>query len=185
MSRQALLKGKQNDLPLFSKRKRQRQKGSIVKKSKISRSHELRNGVAKLVLTIVKVLIDLLEKQAERRVIAESLTADETERLGLAFIDVKRAFNDIITKFGFKYEELDFPIASIENKTTGTSSSLDNKQLLSSPMLVNILDKLINKQTVIAGQVVISVADIDLIILNLVGMLLSSNSSRNGQEEQS
>jgi hypothetical protein len=182
LSKQALLKGKQDDVARFSKRKRQRQKGSIVKKNKISSSHELQNGVAKLVLTIVKVLIALLEKQAQRRVIAGNLTADETERLGLAFIDVKQAFNDIITKFGFKYEELDIPIASVKNGMTGTNN-LDNKQLLSAPMLVDILDKLINKQTVIAGQVVISVADIELIVLNLVGMFLSSNSSRNGEEQ--
>jgi len=182
LSRQELSKGrKQDDLGLLGKYKGR--KRSIAKKNQLpSTSKDLQNGIAKLVLTIVKVLVELLEKQAERRVIAGNLTSEEIERLGLAFIAIRRTVHDIITKFGFKYEELDIPIASVENKMVDTGN-VDTKQLLSAPMLVDILDRLINKQTVIGGQIVISVADVDLIVLNLLGMLLSSNNSRSGGEQ--
>ena len=60
------------------------------------------------------------------------------------------------------------------------TDNLGGKQLLSSSALVDILDKLINKQTVIAGEIVISVADIDLVVLNLLAML----SSKIGEREE-
>lgn len=148
-------------------------KGNITKKNKKLSDSDLRNGIAKLVLIIVKVLIDLLERQAERKVVAGSLKPEETERLGSAFINIRQTFHDVITKFGFNYKELDMPITSIESRTTNTNNS-DSEQLLSAPVLVDILDKLINKETVVAGQIVISVANINLIVLNLLATLLSS-----------
>jgi methyl-accepting chemotaxis protein len=185
LGRQALSKEekeeKQTGLRLLSKHKQQ--KGNITKKNQISSSStELRNGIAKLVLTIVKVLVDLLEKQAQRKVTAGDLTSDEMERLGSAFIDMRQTLRGLITKFGFKYEELDIPIASLGNRAVDTNNSAADEQILSAPMLVDILDKLINKQTVIAGQIVISVADIDLIVLNLLGMLLTPQNWRHEEK---
>jgi methyl-accepting chemotaxis protein len=185
LGRQALSKEekeeKQTGLRLLSKHKQQ--KGNITKKNQISSSStELRNGIAKLVLTIVKVLVDLLEKQAQRKVTAGDLTSDEMERLGSAFIDMRQTLRGLITKFGFKYEELDIPIASLGNRAVDTNNSAADEQILSAPMLVDILDKLINKQTVIAGQIVISVADIDLIVLNLLGMLLTPQNWRDEEK---
>jgi hypothetical protein len=86
----------------------------------------------------------------------------------------------VVTQFGFKYEELNIPIASVGNRGVDTNN-LGNEQLLSTSGLVDILDKLIDKQTVIAGQIVISVADIELVVLNLLGML---SSKIGGREEQ-
>ena len=177
MSRQAISKKEKHDELIFLG-KPKRQKRNIANKIQHSVSNkELQNGLAKLVLTIVKVLVDLLERQAEHKVIAGSLTDDEMEQLGSAFINIRQTLRDIIIKFGFRYEDLDIPIGSAENGIANKDKS-GNKQLLSAQMLVDILDRLINKQTVIGGQVVISVADIDLIILNLLGMFSSSRNSR-------
>jgi hypothetical protein len=168
---------KQAGLRPLGKRKQQI---SVTKKNQVASSKELRNGIAKLVLTIVKILIDLLERQAQRKVIAGTLTSNELERLGLAFIDIRQTLHDVITQFGFKDEELNIPIASIGNRGVDTNN-LGDEQLLSSSALVDILDKLIDRQTVIAGQIVISVADIELVVLNLLGML---SSKIGGREEQ-
>ena len=155
------------------------QQTSVTKKNQIADSKEIQNGIAKLVLTIVKVLVDLLERQAQRKVIAGTLTPNELERLGLAFINIRQTLHDVVTQFGFKYEELNLPIASVGNREDDIND-LSSKQSLSSSGLVDILDKLINKQTVIAGEIVISVADIDLVVLNLLAML----SSKIGEREQ-
>jgi methyl-accepting chemotaxis protein len=150
---------------------------SVTKKNQLSNSEELQNGIAKLVLTIVKVLVDLLERQAQRKVVGGTLAPDELERLGSAFINMRQTLHDVVTQFGFKYEELNLAVASVGNREDD-SDDLGGKQSLSSSALVDILDKLINKQTVIAGEIVISVADIDLVVLNLLAMLSSKIGER-------
>ena len=61
---------------------------------------DVKNGLGQLVLTLVKLLHELLEKQAIRRIEAGSLTEPEVERLGITLmrqaqeIDrLRRAFN--------------------------------------------------------------------------------------------
>lgn len=181
MNRQAISKTEKQKVHKFLGKSKQRQ-GNVANKAQIpGTSNELQNGLAKLVLTIVKVLVDLLERQAEHKVIAGSLTNDEMERLGSAFINIRHTLRDITNKFGLRYEDLDIPITSAENRIVKTNN-LGNKQLLSAPMLVDILDRLINKQTVVAGQIIISIADIELIILNLLGMFSSHKNSRDSEE---
>ncbi|MBI4864510.1 MAG: gas vesicle protein K, partial [Candidatus Riflebacteria bacterium] len=56
------------------------------KKSRINMDPEnVRRGLGQLVLTIVELSRQLLERQAIRRVEAGGLTDGETERLGCAF----------------------------------------------------------------------------------------------------
>jgi methyl-accepting chemotaxis protein len=150
---------------------------SVTKKNQHTDSKELQNGIAKLVLTIVRVLVDLLERQARRKAVDGTLTPDELERLGSAFIDMRQTLHKVVKEFGFKYDELNLPLATIGNGEDD-SNDLIGKQPLSSSTLVDILDKLINRQTVIAGEIVISVADIDLVVLNLLAMLSSKIGER-------
>ena len=46
----------------------------------------VRNGLAQLVLTLVELLRELLERQALRRIDAGSLNSGEVERLGTTFL---------------------------------------------------------------------------------------------------
>ncbi|HJQ74045.1 MAG TPA: gas vesicle protein GvpJ [Gaiellaceae bacterium] len=61
--------------------------------------HSLQRGLAQLVLLLVEILGELLERQAVRRMAAGSLDDDEAERLGAAFLALHRRVDEL-------YEEL-------------------------------------------------------------------------------
>ncbi|MDP1690025.1 MAG: gas vesicle protein K, partial [bacterium] len=50
----------------------------------------VKNGLGQLVLTLVELVRQLLEKQAIRRIEGGSLTEDEVERLGLTFLELDK-----------------------------------------------------------------------------------------------
>ncbi len=122
---------------------------------------KLQKGLAKLVLAIVELLRQILERQAQRRVSSGSLTAEEVERLGLTFMQLKEKMSDLSEKFGFESGDLENVFGSIKvgNSQSGKTS------------LVDIVDKLLVKGVAIGGKVTISVADIDLIALDLFAVL--------------
>jgi FKBP-type peptidyl-prolyl cis-trans isomerase (trigger factor) len=143
-------------------------------KQKISRSKKitvqqinldgknLQKGLAKLVLVVIELLRQVLERQAQRRISSGTLTREEVERLGLAFMQIKQTITDISEQFGFSPQEFDIRLNQTHNKLTGTSSSAT---------LIDVVDHLLNKGVLLGGQVKISVADIDLVILDLLGVL--------------
>ena len=52
--------------------------------------NQVEQGLAKLVLTIVELLRQLMERQAMRRVESDSLTDEQIEELGLTLNEVRR-----------------------------------------------------------------------------------------------
>jgi hypothetical protein len=148
-----------------SKRETKTQK--IVKpkqKPKVNLDGEkIRNGLGQLVLTIIELLRELMEKQAIRRIEKGKLTEEQIEKLGKNFKRLK----DEVEKFKdfFELEDEDIgldlgPITLVEDESEKAS-------------VVEILDRLLGKGVVVRGDVIISVADVDLIALNL-GLLLAS-----------
>jgi hypothetical protein len=75
--------------------------GPVQKTGRLNLDQDkLKNGLGQLVLTLVKVLHELLEKQAIHRIEAGSLTDDDIERMGLTLMQqaeeidrLRRAFN--------------------------------------------------------------------------------------------
>jgi hypothetical protein len=57
--------------------------------------HSLQRGLAQLVLVLVEILGELLERQAVRRMAAGSLNDDETEKLGAAFLALYRRIDEL------------------------------------------------------------------------------------------
>ena len=57
--------------------------------------HSLQRGLAQLVLVLVEILGELLERQAVRRMAAGSLNDDETEKLGAAFLALHRRIDEL------------------------------------------------------------------------------------------
>ncbi|MFC0108350.1 gas vesicle protein GvpK [Kibdelosporangium aridum] len=57
-------------------------------------------GLGRLVVAVLEVVAELLERQALRRVAAGSLTDDEVERLGQALIALRAQFAELRVALG-------------------------------------------------------------------------------------
>lgn len=126
---------------------------------------KVRNGLAQLILTVVELLRELMEKQALRRIEAGALTEEQVENLGNVFMALKKEVEKLKEYFQLEDEELNLELGPLlargEEEETGKAS------------VVEILDRLLRKGVVVKGDIIISVADVDLISLNL-GLLLAS-----------
>jgi len=130
---------------------------------------KLDNGLARLVLTVVEVLRQVLEKQALRRADSGSLTDEEVERLGLAFMQLNTRLLEIAREFGVKPEELRAGLGALLR--TGNRD-------LDTVSLADLLQKLLEKGVVAAGQIRIAVSDIDLVGLDLLAVLYPIHGKR-------
>lgn len=78
---------------------------------------DVRRSVAKLVLTLVDAIRQLLERQAIRRMEEGTLTDDETENIGLALMRLEEAVRDIGAQFGLAPEDLGLDLGPIGRLT--------------------------------------------------------------------
>ena len=74
---------------------------------------DVRRSVAKLVLTLVEFIRQLLERQAIRRMEANTLTPQETEAVGLALMRLEETVRDLGRQFGLAPEDLNLDLGSI------------------------------------------------------------------------
>ena len=74
---------------------------------------EVQRSVARLVLALVEFLRKLMEKQAIRRMEAETLTAEEVENLGLALMRLEETLHDIAGRFGLAPDELNLDLGPL------------------------------------------------------------------------
>ena len=70
-------------------------------------------GLAKLVLTLVELLRQLMERQAVRRMEAGSLTDDEIERLGQTFMRLEQRMAELKRTFGLEGEDLNIDLGPL------------------------------------------------------------------------
>jgi len=73
----------------------------------------VRNGLAQLVLTLVELLRELLERQAIRRMDAGSLADHEIERLGLTFSRLAEEIERLKAYFGLTDEDLNLDLGPL------------------------------------------------------------------------
>ena len=72
-------------------------------------------GLARLVLTLVEFLRQLLERQAVRRMEGGSLTDEEIERVGLALLKLEEKIHELAAAFGLRPEELNITLGPLGN----------------------------------------------------------------------
>jgi hypothetical protein len=72
-------------------------------------------GLGKLVLTIVELVRQLLERQAVRRMDGGTLSEDEVERMGLALMRLDQKMNELAEHFGVTREELNINLGPLGN----------------------------------------------------------------------
>jgi hypothetical protein len=75
----------------------------------------LEKGLAQLVLTIVELLRQLMERQAIRRIEGGTLSDEEVERLGRTFLALERRMEELKEKFGLTDEELNLNLGPLGN----------------------------------------------------------------------
>jgi hypothetical protein len=74
---------------------------------------DVRRSVARLVLTLVEAIRQLLERQAIRRMENGTLTDDETEAIGLALMRLEQAVREMSSLFGLTPEDLHLDLGPI------------------------------------------------------------------------
>ena len=78
---------------------------------------EVQRAVLKLVLTLVDFVRQLLERQALRRMESETLSPDETERVGLALMRLEETIRDLCGQFGIDPQELNLDLGPLGTLT--------------------------------------------------------------------
>jgi len=71
--------------------------------------------LARLVLSVIDLLTDLMERQAVRRVENNVLSDDEIERLGQTFIALQARMVELKTAFGLENEDLSLTLGSLRD----------------------------------------------------------------------
>ena len=74
---------------------------------------DVQKSVAQLVLALVEFLRRLLERQAIRRMEAETLTPEEIEQLGLALMRLEETVHEMAKQFGLRPEELNLDLGPL------------------------------------------------------------------------
>ena len=75
-------------------------------------------GLAALVLTLIDLVRELMERQAVRRIEGGSLSAEEIERLGQTFMKLERRLEELREDFGLEREDLDLDLGPLGSLTT-------------------------------------------------------------------
>ena len=76
-------------------------------------AEKTKNGLAQLVLTVVKLLHELLEKQAIRRIDGGGLTDEEIERLGFTLMRQSEEIARISREFGLESDDLNLDLGPL------------------------------------------------------------------------
>jgi len=74
---------------------------------------DVQKSVAKLVLTLVEFIRQLLERQAIRRMEGGTLTPEETENIGVALMRLEETVRDMAARFGLEPEELNLDLGPL------------------------------------------------------------------------
>jgi hypothetical protein len=74
---------------------------------------DVKNGLGRLVLTIVELIRGLMEKQAIRRIESGSLTDQEIEKLGVTFLRLSEQMEVLKTHFGLEGDDLNLDLGPL------------------------------------------------------------------------
>jgi len=75
--------------------------------------HNVERGLARLVLTLIDLLRQLMERQAIRRMEGGSLSDEEVERLGQTFMKLEQRMGDLKRSFGLEDADLNIDLGPL------------------------------------------------------------------------
>jgi Gas vesicle protein K. len=73
------------------------------------------HGLAQLVLTLIELIRQLMERQALRRLEAGSLTEEQIDKLGETLMQLEAKMEELKDLFGLKTEDLNINLGPIGN----------------------------------------------------------------------
>ena len=73
----------------------------------------LEKGLAQLVLTVIELLRQLMERQALRRIEGGTLTDEEVERLGRTFLALSERMEELKDVFGLEDQDLNLNLGPL------------------------------------------------------------------------
>jgi hypothetical protein len=138
------------------------------------KGENVRNALAQLILTVVELLRELLEKQALRRIESGELEDEQVENLGMTFMQLKNEVEKLKDYFQLEDEDLNLDLGPLTLRDTPELPEAEEGKVSA----IELLDKLLSKGVVARGDIVISVAEVDLISANLGLVLASINKAR-------
>ena len=74
---------------------------------------KVEQGLAQLVLTLIELLRQLMERQALRRMDTGTLTDEEIERLGETFLKLDRRMRELTEHFGLEESDLNLNLGPL------------------------------------------------------------------------
>ena len=74
---------------------------------------DVARGLGQLVLTVVELLRQLMERQAIRRLEAGGLTEEQEERLGLTLMQLAERMDELKAQFGLGDEDLNLDLGPL------------------------------------------------------------------------
>jgi hypothetical protein len=74
---------------------------------------KVEQGLARLVLTVIELLREVLEHQAVRRMDGGTLSDEEIERLGMALLKLNQRMDDLKGIFGLTDEDLNIDLGPL------------------------------------------------------------------------
>ena len=74
---------------------------------------EAEGGLAQLVVTLIKLIVDLVEREAMRRVEREELSEIEVQKLGLNLQTIETKLEELRLIFGLKEEDLNIDLGTL------------------------------------------------------------------------
>jgi hypothetical protein len=74
---------------------------------------QVEGGLAQLVLTLIKLIVDLVEREAMRRVEREELTDMEVQKLGLNLEAIETKIEELRLVFGLEEDDLNIDLGSL------------------------------------------------------------------------
>jgi gas vesicle protein GvpK/gas vesicle protein GvpA/GvpJ/GvpM family len=94
----------------FPRRERRRPRTALPARVDAD-EHSLQRGLAQLVLMLVEILGELLERQAVRRMAAGSLDDEEAEKLGAAFLALHKRVDELYDELVGSEKPAEWPAA--------------------------------------------------------------------------
>jgi len=109
--RQSKLLAGHDDLEIFGKELDR--VGEALSRRINADPEKLEKGLAQLVLTLIELLRQLMERQALRRIEGGTLTAEEVERLGRTFMALEQRMEELKEEFGLEDEDLNLHLGPL------------------------------------------------------------------------